>query len=55
MAERMKENVFPTIDGTKHARLIYYYMLMQECEDKDGTLKVQILPFVCILLDWAFA
>lgn len=36
----MQENVFVTIDGTKHARLIYYYMLLEQCEEKDSTLKV---------------
>ena len=37
----MQENVYVTIDGTKHARLIYYYMLLEQCEEKDSTLKVQ--------------
>ena len=36
----MQENVYVTIDGTKHARLIYYYMLLEQCEDKDNTLRV---------------
>ena len=38
--ERMQENVYVTIDGTKHARLIYYYMLLEQCEDKDNSLRV---------------
>lgn len=38
--ERMQENVYVTIDGTKHARLIYYYMLLEQCEETDNTLRV---------------
>lgn len=38
----MTENVYITIDGTKHARLIYYYMLLEQCEEKDESLKVQM-------------
>ena len=38
--ERMHENVYVTIDGTKHARLIYYYMLLEQCEETDNTLRV---------------
>ncbi|XP_022807104.1 neuroblastoma-amplified sequence-like isoform X1 [Stylophora pistillata] len=40
--ERMQENVYVTIDGTKQARLIYYYMLLEHCEEKDNTLKDKI-------------
>ena len=36
----MEENVYVTIDGTKHARLIYYYMLLEQCQERDPTLKV---------------
>ena len=39
----MTENVYITIDGTKHARLIYYYMLLEQCEEKDKSLKVQVV------------
>ena len=39
----MAENVYITIDGTKHARLIYYYMLLEQCEEKDQSLKVQMV------------
>ncbi|KAM7430043.1 hypothetical protein ABFA07_019200 [Porites harrisoni] len=42
VAERMAENVYITIDGTKHARLIYYYMLLEQCEEKDQSLKEKL-------------
>lgn len=48
VASRMEDNVYVTIDGTKHARLIYYYMLLEQCEEKDPALKVQY--FLCILI-----
>lgn len=42
VAERMQSSVYVTIDGTKHARMIYYYMLLEQCEEKDGSLKGQL-------------
>ena len=36
----MQSNVYLTIDGTKHARLIYYYMVLVYCGEKDNSLKV---------------
>ncbi|XP_048583516.1 NBAS subunit of NRZ tethering complex isoform X2 [Nematostella vectensis] len=38
MYERMRDCVYPTIDGGMHARLIYYYMLLQQCQEKDTGL-----------------
>ena len=49
----MTENVYPTLEGTKHARLIYYYMLLQECETKAESQKVRAVS--CnnsLLLPW---
>lgn len=42
VAERMQSNVYLTIDGTKHARLIYYYMVLVYCGEKDNSLKGQL-------------
>ncbi|XP_031558111.1 neuroblastoma-amplified sequence-like isoform X2 [Actinia tenebrosa] len=36
---RMMNNIYPTIDGTMHARLIYYYMLLQQCQEKNAPVQ----------------
>ena len=48
VASRMEDNVYVTIDGTKHARLIYYYMLLEQCQEKDPALKVRYSLYILV-------